>query len=503
MMVQQAMLCGDEMQSAVVDLGSSSCRFGSAGQDMPRHVFRSEIGLIADETGSRSIYGDTGLRYLHKDLHIRTLAHDSPTKWDDVTALLLHGVERCMHLRAQETPLFLSGGPLLLGLGERGKSLSRAAEVCFEGVGAPALYIGSSGMLSCFSAGRTTGLVVDVGSAGTYISPVVDGYELRRAAAYTSRGGDAVDRVLLQALAQEGAGAGAGVGAAGVGAEGFPVPWFDTPTPRDLTSSFRQMHRMDIVRDAKAALCFIPHCAIPPLPLPLSQPPLSAEYLSALSRHRLEELTQRGLIFPPPYELPDGTQVVCDDALCTAPERVFFPTASGREIAIESEGGKEGGVGKEVSRKRARQLLQEIGIGGGGGGGEGLFDPQAPLRGLDLQSQLQRRGTLDREALADLIYACVASADVDSRKELLTHVALVGGGSLLSGLAPRLAHDLGGIAPQHLKVKMAQSLPMERQHAAWIGASVLGICGSFQSEWVTRAEYEEWGAMRTGDRFDH
>lgn len=34
----------DEIQSAVVDLGTSQCRFGSAGQDLPRHVFRTVSG---------------------------------------------------------------------------------------------------------------------------------------------------------------------------------------------------------------------------------------------------------------------------------------------------------------------------------------------------------------------------------------------------------------------------------------------------------------------------
>lgn len=34
----------DEIQSVVVDLGTSQCRFGSAGQDLPRHVFRTVSG---------------------------------------------------------------------------------------------------------------------------------------------------------------------------------------------------------------------------------------------------------------------------------------------------------------------------------------------------------------------------------------------------------------------------------------------------------------------------
>lgn len=39
------MLCGDEVCALVSDLGHSLCRFGAAGQDTPRHVFRSDIGV--------------------------------------------------------------------------------------------------------------------------------------------------------------------------------------------------------------------------------------------------------------------------------------------------------------------------------------------------------------------------------------------------------------------------------------------------------------------------
>ena len=65
---------------------------------MPRHVFRSvsqlflslieimygiielvlqDIGSISDGEKTRSLYGDGGLRYLHKDMHVRSLSHHS------------------------------------------------------------------------------------------------------------------------------------------------------------------------------------------------------------------------------------------------------------------------------------------------------------------------------------------------------------------------------------------------------------------------------------------
>ena len=43
--MSQGLLCGDEVRAAVIDLGSYRCRFGAAGQDSPRHIFRTDVGI--------------------------------------------------------------------------------------------------------------------------------------------------------------------------------------------------------------------------------------------------------------------------------------------------------------------------------------------------------------------------------------------------------------------------------------------------------------------------
>lgn len=53
------------------------------------------------------------------------------------------------------------------------------AQLAFEGEGVPALYFGSSGVLSAFAAGKPTALVLDVGYANSSTVPVVEGYALR------------------------------------------------------------------------------------------------------------------------------------------------------------------------------------------------------------------------------------------------------------------------------------------------------------------------------------
>ncbi len=62
------MLCGDEVEAAVIDMGSSLTKVGTAGQDIPRFVFKSDVGLnkrfseVDLSHGSKFIIGESALK---------------------------------------------------------------------------------------------------------------------------------------------------------------------------------------------------------------------------------------------------------------------------------------------------------------------------------------------------------------------------------------------------------------------------------------------------------
>ena len=66
------MLCGDEVGAVVVDIGAALCKFGSAGQDAPQHVFRSDIGIVnaSDMEENSFKLGDSALRVIKNDVDI-------------------------------------------------------------------------------------------------------------------------------------------------------------------------------------------------------------------------------------------------------------------------------------------------------------------------------------------------------------------------------------------------------------------------------------------------
>jgi actin-related protein len=234
-------------------------------------------------------------------------------------------------------------------------------EICMEGLGTSALYAMPSSVLSAFSCGLSTSLVVDVGHDGTFVCPVVDGYELKQTVVSSSNGGRAIDQQLIQRL-------------------------------KCSNKFYPTLSNKDFLHDVKKHMCVLPHFRVDPM------------------FRTVEGLARLGLNLPSPYELPDGNYVDATYDICLAAEDLFFP----EHIGLNADGS---------SRKRARELLMY------------------PIN--DVFSQ---------EALHDLIYLAAGKADVDTRKELLANIAVVGGGSLMAGLHQRLTKELSDIVPSHYKV---------------------------------------------------
>lgn len=63
----------------------------------------------------------------------------------------------------------------------------RMAEIMFEEFQAPAFYIANTGVLNTFAAGKGSALVIDVGHHMASVTPVVDGFVLRKGMYLISR----------------------------------------------------------------------------------------------------------------------------------------------------------------------------------------------------------------------------------------------------------------------------------------------------------------------------
>jgi len=96
------------------------------------------------------------------------------------------------------------------------------------------------------------------------------------------------------------------------------------------------------------------------------------------------------------------------------------------------------------------------------------------------------------EGMHKMCYSSITECDIDIRKELYSNVILSGGTTLYAGLPDRLEKELDAMCPQQNVVKIIAS--GDRYYSVWTGGSTLSSLSTFESQWITKDEYEENGA---------
>ena len=91
----------------------------------------------------------------------------------------------------------------------------------------------------------------------------------------------------------------------------------------------------------------------------------------------------------------------------------------------------------------------------------------------------------------ELTYKSIRACDIDVRKDLYENLVMSGGSTMYEGIPERLEMEVQGLAPAKMNVKM--HAPDERYYSVWIGGAILSNLNSFESMWITKADYEESG----------
>jgi len=164
----------------VLDNGSGTIRAGFAGEDAPKCYFPAYVGRPKHVRAlAGALEGDVFIGPAvreHRGL-LRVsypLAHGVVEDWDDM--------ERIWHyIYAEELKTISEDHPVLLTEPPLNPRFNRdaAAQILFEQFNVPALYTSVQAVLSLYAAGRTSGLVLDVGDGVSHVVPVHAGFQLR------------------------------------------------------------------------------------------------------------------------------------------------------------------------------------------------------------------------------------------------------------------------------------------------------------------------------------
>jgi len=96
------------------------------------------------------------------------------------------------------------------------------------------------------------------------------------------------------------------------------------------------------------------------------------------------------------------------------------------------------------------------------------------------------------DGVAKMTANTIQNCDIDIRKELFNNTILSGGTTLFANIEDRMHKDLDSLTPSSVAVKVIS--PPERKYSVWIGGSILSSLSTFQSMWISAAEFEEHGA---------
>jgi actin len=105
---------------------------------------------------------------------------------------------------------------------------------------------------------------------------------------------------------------------------------------------------------------------------------------------------------------------------------------------------------------------------------------------------LGREESKDVPALPNVIHEAIQMCDPSIQAELYGAIVLGGGNTLFPKFDERVQRAVSALAPSGMTTR-AVAFP-DRKYATWLGGSVLGSLRTFPSMWVTKNEYDDYGA---------
>ncbi|EDQ87060.1 uncharacterized protein MONBRDRAFT_35236 [Monosiga brevicollis MX1] len=266
----------------VIDNGSGIIKAGMAGESHPSVICSSFVGRPKHtRVMTGGLEGDVFMGKKAQEhrglLSIKyPMEHGIVEDWKDMDRIWNYVYSKeGLGVQPDEHPVLLTEAPL-----NPKKNREKAAEVLFESLNVPALFVSMQAVLALYASGRTTGAVLDSGDGVTHAVPVYQGFAVKHAITRVDVAGRDVTRHLQTLLRREGA-------------------------------LFKTTAEFEIVRTIKEAkgVCFV-----------------------STNAKKDESMDDRSIAAK--YRLPDMKEITIHHARFRAPEILFDPSI----IGDESEG---------------------------------------------------------------------------------------------------------------------------------------------------------------------
>lgn len=167
-------MSGSHAGVVVADLGSGNVRVGWGGGGLPAHVV--PLAELGDPV---------------------PIKRGLVTDWEGVTRVWEQVFEKALEVAPSNHPLLLADSPTT-----EEKDREKMAEILFETFGVPAYFVASQSVLSVYSAGRTSAIVIECGHSVTHAMAVHEGFAFPHTIMRLELGGQDITRNLQELLAE-------------------------------------------------------------------------------------------------------------------------------------------------------------------------------------------------------------------------------------------------------------------------------------------------------------
>jgi actin beta/gamma 1 len=264
----------------VIDNGTGTSKCGMAGEDQPRSVFPTIIGIPKYESIMTDVEHYTRENYIGEEAMqlkgvlklVSPIEHGIINDWTSMEKIWHYTFYTDLRLDPSEHPVIMTEAPL-----NPRSNRERIAEIMFETFNVPALYVAMQAVLSLYASGRTTGCVIDIGDTA-HIVPIFEGFALSHAIKRIDLAGKDITGYLQRLLRQKG-------------------------------YSFTTSAEIEIVRDVKEKLCYV-----------------------AVDPEKEMMLSKKVAGMEKSYMLPDGETINVGVERFLAPEALFNPAVIGKEL---------------------------------------------------------------------------------------------------------------------------------------------------------------------------